>query len=39
MPKIESKNKFLTSIKGYKSVLKKFTHLQSQDTPSQYQLL
>ena len=38
MPKIESENKFLTSIKGYKlcTYLSKFTHLQSQNTPSQY---
>ena len=37
MPKIESENKFITSIKGYNSVLilSKFTHLQYQNTPSQ----
>ena len=40
MPKIESENKFLTSIKGYNSelILSKFTHLQYQNTPSQYRL-
>ena len=39
-PKIESENKFLTSIKGHNFLLiyRNFIHLQSQDTPSQYQL-